>query len=89
MKILHILSKKNNFRNYKSLIVYLEEYLAADLKLYNFFKAKFEEKLHLFGKARMKQEEAKLKAQIEQMKVCILYIHVFLNIYIIKTDSCT
>ena len=49
-----------------------EEYLAADIKLYNYFTQKFNKKLKLFGINRMIEERAKLDAQNEQMKV--LYI---------------
>ena len=46
-----------------------EEYLSADLKLYNYFKIKFDEKLQQFGDERMKLEMIKLKNQNENMKV--------------------
>merc|ERR1719468_1269110 len=47
---------------------WLEEYLSADLKLYNYFKIKFDEKLQQFGDERMKLEMIKLKKQNENMK---------------------
>merc|ERR1719468_1370993 len=50
---------------------WLEEYFSADLKLYNYFKIKFDEKLQQFGDERMKLEIIKLKKQNENMKaVC-------------------
>ena len=46
-----------------------EEYLSADLKLYNYFKIKFDEKLQQFGDERMKLMKNELKNQNENMKV--------------------
>lgn len=47
---------------------WLEEYLSADLKLFNYFKIKFDEKLQQFGDKRMRLEIIKLRKQNENMK---------------------
>ena len=39
----------------------LKKYLAADYKLYNYFKAKFEERLLKFGQHRMNHELSLLR----------------------------
>ena len=36
--------------------LHIEEYLAADMKLYNHFKSKFEQKINDFGEENMKRE---------------------------------
>ena len=46
----------------------LEEYLAADYKLYNHFKAKFEAKVRSFGTRRMEQELGILRLANGNMK---------------------
>ena len=39
----------------------LKKYLAADYKLYNYFKSKFEEKLQKFGEHKMSHELSLLR----------------------------
>ena len=46
----------------------LREYLAADYKLYNHFKAQFSNRLKQFGKRRLETELAELRRANEDMK---------------------
>ncbi len=43
--------------------------MAQDIKMYNYFKQKFERKIEEFGKERMKGEIEKLHAENEKIKV--------------------